>query len=153
MNEREGILPASVVQTGFTQVVLVLPLPMCLKIFFASSANIKIGVLIYAVCTADNWKVFRLLWQRSLRLNPDLSRTQVIHFCLSQLIFHCADPNFVMTVTDPALAGGSGSPGEFLGGSSPGGEGGEGRGAGFHGNSDLTAIAPQEKRERCREHR
>lgn len=80
MNEREGILPASVVQIGFTQVVLVLPLPMCLKILFASSANIKIGVLISAVRTAENWKVFRLLWQHCLYLNPDLSRTQLIHF-------------------------------------------------------------------------
>lgn len=80
MSEREGILPASVVQIGFTQVVLVLPLPMCLKILFASSANIKIGVLISAVCTAENWKMFRLLWQHSLYLNPDLSRTQLIHF-------------------------------------------------------------------------
>lgn len=155
MNERGGTLPASVVQIGFTQVVLVLPLPMCLKIFCASSANIKIGVLIYAVCTAENWKVFRLLWQCSLDLNPDLSRSKLIHFCLLQLIFYCPYPNFVMTVTDPTLTGSAGSPGEFHGAGchQPGCAAGEARGPCFHGNTDLTAITQEEKCERCREHR
>lgn len=69
-------------------------------------------------------------------------------------MFDCADANFVVAVTDPALAGGTGSPGGLLGGGSiqPGGAG-EARGPCFYGNTDLATSTQEEKCQRRCEHR
>jgi len=79
----------------------------------------------------------------------------VIHFCLLHFTYYCTNHNFLITVTDPALIGSTGSPGLFLwtSSSSSCSAAREERGPCFHGNTVLTGFAHKEKCEHCCEHR